>query len=86
MAKVKVFVYGRRQRRRRRRRGYDNSFPDFRHGELKNYGTMFNVLSKGIHMCNMYALSLLVRKLLPRLEFFKSWPNFKVKVTTYTAM
>ena len=39
MAKVKVFVYGRRrrrqQRRRRRRRGYDNSSPDFRHGELK---------------------------------------------------
>ena len=37
MSKVKVFVYGRRQRRRRRhrRRGYDNSSPDFRHGELK---------------------------------------------------
>ena len=38
MAKVKVFVYGRRQQRRRqqqRRRGYDNSSPDFRHGELK---------------------------------------------------
>ena len=41
MAKVKVFVYGRRRqqrrrrRRRRRRRGYDNSSPDFRHGELK---------------------------------------------------
>ena len=39
MTKVKVFVYGRRrrrqQRRRRRRRGYDNSSPDFRHGELK---------------------------------------------------
>ena len=32
MTKVKVFVYG---RRRRRRRGYDNSVPDFRHGELK---------------------------------------------------
>ena len=41
MTKVKVFVYGRRQqrRRRRRRRGYDNSSPDFRHGELK---TIFN--------------------------------------------
>ena len=38
MTKVKVFVYGRRrqQRRRRRRRGYDNSSPDFRHGELTN--------------------------------------------------
>ena len=39
MTKVKVFVYGRRrrqqQRHRRRRRGYDNSSPDFRHGELK---------------------------------------------------
>ena len=30
MTKVKVFVYGRRQQRRR---GYDNSSPDFRHGE-----------------------------------------------------
>ena len=29
MTKVKVFVYG------RRRRDYDNSSPDFRHGELK---------------------------------------------------
>ena len=40
MTKVKVFVYGRRRRRqrqqRRRRRGYDNSSPDFRHGELKS--------------------------------------------------
>ena len=35
MTKVKVFVYGRRRRRRRQRRGYDNSSPDFRHGELK---------------------------------------------------
>ena len=38
MTKVKVFVYGRRRQqrhRRRRRRGYDNSSPDFRHGELK---------------------------------------------------
>ena len=38
MTKVKVFVYGRRRRhRRRRRRGYDNSSPNFRHGELKNW-------------------------------------------------
>ena len=37
MTKVKVFVYGGRQRRHRRRRGYDNSSPDFRHGELKHY-------------------------------------------------
>ena len=38
MTKVKAFVYGRRRqqrRQRRRRRGYDNSSPDFRHGELK---------------------------------------------------
>ena len=36
MTKVKVFVYGRRrQHRRRRRRGYDNSSPHFRQGELK---------------------------------------------------
>ena len=35
MTKVKVFVYGRRRRQRRRRWGYDNSSPDFRHGELK---------------------------------------------------
>ena len=31
MTKVQVSVYG----RHRRRRGYDNSSPDFRHGELK---------------------------------------------------
>ena len=40
MTKVKVFVYGRRQqqqqRRQRQRRGYDNSSPDVRHGELKS--------------------------------------------------
>ena len=34
MTKVKVFVYGRQQQQRCR--GYDNSSPDFRHGELKN--------------------------------------------------
>ena len=39
------------------------------------------VLSQGIHMCNMKALSLLVRKLWPRLKFFKSRSNFKVNVT-----
>ena len=32
-------------------------------------------------MCNMKALSLLVRKLWPRLKFIKSRSNFKVKVT-----
>ena len=40
MTKVKVFVYGRRRRQQRRRRGYDNSSPDFRHGELKMKPTM----------------------------------------------
>ena len=35
MAKVKAFVYERRQRQRRQQhRGYDNSTQDFRHGEL----------------------------------------------------
>ena len=32
MTKVNDFVYGRQQQQRR---GYDNSSPDFRHGELK---------------------------------------------------
>ena len=32
-------------------------------------------------MCNMKALTLLVRKSWPRLKFFKSRSNFKVKVT-----
>ena len=49
--------------------------------EVKYYGTMWKVLSQGIHMCNMKALSLLVRKVCPRLKFFKSRSNFKVKVT-----
>ena len=48
--------------------------------EVKNYGTMWKVLSQGIHMCNMKALSLLVRRFWPRLMFFKSRSNFKVKV------
>ena len=40
------------------------------------------VLSQGIHIlvCNMNALSLLERKLWPRLKLFKSRSNFKVKV------
>ena len=42
---------------------------------------MWKVLSQGIYMCNMKALSLLVWKLWPRLKFFKSMSNFKVKVT-----
>ena len=32
---------------------------------------MRKVLSQGIHMCNMKALSLPVRKLWPRLKFFQ---------------
>ena len=32
-------------------------------------------------MCNMKALSFVVKKLWPRLKFFKSRSNFKVKVT-----
>ena len=35
----------------------------------QNYGTMWKVLSQGIQMCNMKVLSLLVRKLWPRLKF-----------------
>ena len=39
MTKVKIFVYG------RRRQGYDNSSPDFRHGELiKLYQHRFEYL------------------------------------------
>ena len=42
---------------------------------------MQKVLSQGIHICNMKALSLQVRKLCLSLKFFKSRSNFKVKVT-----
>ena len=36
MTKVKVFVYRQQQQQQQRQRqGYDNSSPDFRHGELK---------------------------------------------------
>ena len=42
---------------------------------------MWKVLSQGIHMRNMKALSLVVRKLWSRLKFFKSRSNFKVKAT-----
>ena len=41
---------------------------------------MWKVLSQWIHMCNMKALSLKVWKLWPRLKFFKSRSNFKVKI------
>ena len=49
--------------------------------KVKNYSTIRKVLSQGIHMCNMKALSLMAKKLWPRLKFFKSRSNFKVKVT-----
>ena len=38
-------------------------------------------MSQGKHKYNVKALPLLVRKLWPRLKFFKNWSNFKVKVT-----
>ena len=41
--------------------------------KVKNYGTMWKVLSQGIHMCNMKVLSFLVWKLWPRLKFVKSF-------------
>ena len=49
--------------------------------EVKNYGTMWKALSQEIHMCNMKSLSLLIRKLCPRLMLFRRRSNFKVKVT-----
>ena len=49
MTKVKVFVHG-----RRRRRGYDNSSPDFRHGELK---MRVSFLPKSDIHCNRSATS-----------------------------
>ena len=49
--------------------------------EVKIYCTMWKVLSQEIHMCNMKAQSLLVRKLWPRLKFFRKRSNFKFKVT-----
>ena len=39
--------------------------------EVKNNSTMWKVLSQGIHMRNMKALSLLLRKLWPKLKFQK---------------
>ena len=37
--------------------------------KVKNYDSMCKVFSQAIHMCNTKALSLLVRKLWPRLKF-----------------
>ena len=47
----------------------------------KFHGTNRKVLSQGMFIWNTKALPLLVRKLWPRLKFFKSWSNLKVKVT-----
>ena len=47
----------------------------------QNYSTVWKVLLQAIRMCNMKALSILVRKLWLRLKFFKSRSYFKVKVT-----
>ena len=47
----------------------------------QKFGTCGKVLSQGMYIWNMKALPLLVRKLWPRLKFFKSRSNFKVKVT-----
>ena len=66
MTKVKVFVYGRRrqqqQRRRQQRRGYDNSSPDFRHGELKTIRVFIFVLEikkNGSEKTNRFSFILL---------------------------
>ena len=42
--------------------------------KVKIYGSMWKVLSQGIHMCNMKALPLLVWKLWPRLKFLSTQP------------
>ena len=47
----------------------------------QNIGINRKVLSQGINMCNIKALSLLVQKLWSRLSFFKSRSKVKVKVT-----
>ena len=46
MTNLKVFVYRRRQQQQQqqRRRGYDNSSPDFRHGELKIKVCLWNTM------------------------------------------
>ena len=47
---------------------------------------MWKVLSQAIDMSNIKALSLLVKKVWPRLKFLKSRLNFKVKVTRSKVM
>ena len=41
----------------------------------QNYGTMGQVFSQGIHICNKKTLSLLVRKLWLRLKFLFTHPT-----------
>ena len=48
--------------------------------KVKNIGINRKVLSQGIDMCNIKALSLLVQKLWPRVSFFKSRSKLEVKV------
>ena len=52
--------------------------------KVKNYGTMWKVLLQGIHMSNMKALSLLVRKLWPRLKFLFTPPTLTPTVGPVT--
>ena len=63
MTKVKVFVYGRRRQKRRRRQrrpGYDNSSPDFRHGELKITQHVFRRLKTHLSSSLLLFLNILV--------------------------
>ena len=52
--------------------------------KVKTFGNHGKVLSQGMYMCNMKALPLLVRKLWPRLKFYRSRSNLKVKATRST--
>ena len=47
----------------------EGDLPLLNFSNLTCMGTMWKVLSQGIHMCNMKALSLLIGKLWPRLKF-----------------
>ena len=49
--------------------------------KVKNFVSNRKVLSQGIDMCNITAISLLAKKLLPRLSFIKSRSKVKVKDT-----
>ena len=49
--------------------------------KVKNYGTMWKVLSQGIYIWNMKALSTSGKKVMAKVKVFKSRSDFKVKVT-----